>query len=84
MLLMNLEMLDFHNILNFQEFVCLVDNQLVNHRFLKVLSVWIAFQEEMVYAQEDLLSSDLITLLMENHGLNLMRFQTKNSLVSTK
>lgn len=53
---MSLEMLDFHNTLNFQEFVCLVVNQLVNHRCLKVLSVLIAFQEEMVYAQEDHLS----------------------------
>ena len=84
MLLMNLEMLDFHNTLNFQEFVCLVVNQLVSLPYLRVLSVLIAFQEEMVFAQEDLLSSDLITQLKVNHGPNSMRFQTKSSLVSTR
>ena len=53
MLLMSLEMLDFSNILNCQEFVCLVDNQLVNHRCWKVSLVLIVFQEEMVFVQED-------------------------------
>mgnify|MGYP004490199769 CR=1 FL=1 len=84
MLLMNLEMLDFHNTLNFQEFVCLVVNQLVSLPYLRVLSVLIAFQEEMVFAQEDLLSWDLITQPKVNHGPNSMRFQTKSSLVSTR
>jgi len=39
MLLMSLEMLDFSNILNFQEFVCLEGNLLENHLCLKVLLV---------------------------------------------
>lgn len=82
---MNLEMLDFNNILSFLEYVCLVVNQLVNHPYSKVLSVSIVFLEEMVYAQEDHLNWDLITLLMDQKlGLDLTKFQTKSSLTLMK